>query len=219
MRAVDEEEPAQDTDDSEAYPLQVHVHCLDDSQLVTLQLQAGSYVRFQVGMGAECNVLPLGTYQEATGDMSLSNVCTVQTKVTAYGGGTLPVVGSVKMKVWRGKKKYHIKLTPTRSGHSWDGKNGCSYILGQRLAPQAGHRRCTSVCGDQYRPPLSGTTKSKPPRRLWGRCGTSWGEVLYCTGQRHTSSARPSTPGTCSSAWSSQRHLGWPGTTWYNNTS
>ena len=73
LRAVDEEEPAQDTDDSEAYPLQVHVHCLDDSQLVTLRLQAGSYVRFQVDRGAQCNVLPLGTYQEATGDMSLSN--------------------------------------------------------------------------------------------------------------------------------------------------
>ena len=110
VRAVDEEEPAQDTDDSEAYPIQVHVHCLDDSQLVTLRLQAGSYIRFQVDRGAQCNVLPLGTYKEATGDRSLSEVSTVKTKVTAYGGGTLPVVGSVKLKVWMGKEKVQHKL-------------------------------------------------------------------------------------------------------------
>ena len=108
VRTVDEEETAQETDDSEAYPLQIPIHCLDDSQLVTLRLQSGSYVRFQVDTGAQCNVMPLKTYQEATGDVDLSKVSAIQTQVTAYGGGTLPVVGSVKLKVWREKAKYHL---------------------------------------------------------------------------------------------------------------
>ena len=147
MRAVDEEEPVQDTDDSEAYPIQVHVHCLDDSQLVTLRLQASSYVRFQVDTGAQCNVLPLGTYKEATGDRSLSEVSTVKTKVTAYGGGTLSVVGSVKLKVWRGKKKYNIN---------------CKLIDSNKIRPLLGRKAClrmgvvTYLDNDQLRKPNTG---------------------------------------------------------------
>ena len=62
VHTVDEEETTQDTDDSEVYPIQLPIHCLDDSQLVTLRLQSSSYVRFQVDTGAQCNVLPLRTY-------------------------------------------------------------------------------------------------------------------------------------------------------------
>ena len=71
-------------EDIESFPLPLPIHCLDDSQLVTLQLESGSYVRFQVDTGAQCNVLPLSTYREAMGDVALSNV---KTRVTAYGGG------------------------------------------------------------------------------------------------------------------------------------
>lgn len=38
--------------------------------------------------------------------MNLSKVTPTTTKVTAYGGGTLPFVGTTSLKVWRGKSKY-----------------------------------------------------------------------------------------------------------------
>ena len=80
-----------------------------DSQLVTLWLESGSYVRFQVDTGAQCNGLPLSTYREATVDVALSNVTPIKTRVRAYGGGTLLVVGSVKLKF--GETKQSIAWT------------------------------------------------------------------------------------------------------------
>ena len=38
----------------------------DDSQLVTLKLESGNYVRFQPDTGAQCNVVPLHLYKKAT---------------------------------------------------------------------------------------------------------------------------------------------------------
>ena len=35
---------------------------LDDSQLVTLKLESGKYLRFQPDTGAQCNVIPLHLY-------------------------------------------------------------------------------------------------------------------------------------------------------------
>ena len=49
----------------ETYTLQLPVHCLDDSQFVTLCVKSGSFIRFQVDTGAQCNVLPLATYRDA----------------------------------------------------------------------------------------------------------------------------------------------------------
>jgi len=69
---------------------------------VTLCLESGSYIRFQVDTGAQYNVVPLNTYKKATGDMNLSKVSSTQTQLTAYGRVTLPVVGSVFPRVWRG---------------------------------------------------------------------------------------------------------------------
>ena len=37
---------------------------LDDSQLVTLKLESGNYLRFQPDTGAQCNVVPLHLYNE-----------------------------------------------------------------------------------------------------------------------------------------------------------
>lgn len=147
VRTVDEKETIQDTDDDEVYPLRLPVHGLDDSQLVTLRLQSGCYIRFQVDTGAQCNVLPLRTYQEATGDVSLRKVSPIQTKVTAYGGGTLPVVGSVKLKVWRGKSKHHVY---------------CKLIDSNKIRPLLGRKAClgmgvvTYLDNDQLHKPDTG---------------------------------------------------------------
>ena len=49
---------------------------LDDSQLVTLKLKSGNYLRFQPDTGAQCNVIPLHLYKKATKDVSLKHVKT-----------------------------------------------------------------------------------------------------------------------------------------------
>ena len=37
---------------------------LDDSQLVTLKLDSGNYLRFQPDTGAQCNVIPVNLYRK-----------------------------------------------------------------------------------------------------------------------------------------------------------
>ena len=76
---------------------------LDDSQLVTLKLESGNYLRFQVDTGAQCNVIPLELYKKATKDTKLAHVTPLRSQITAYGGTTLPVVGRVILWVWRGE--------------------------------------------------------------------------------------------------------------------
>ena len=86
----------------EIFPLQGSVHGLDNSQFVTLRLDSGRYIRFQVDTGAKCNVIPLDIYKKATGDASLTKITPSHTQVTAYGGNNLPVVGTVLLRVQRG---------------------------------------------------------------------------------------------------------------------
>ena len=86
----------------EIFPLQGSVHGLDNSQFVTLRLDSGRYIRFQVDTGAQCNVIPLDIYKKAIGDASLTKITPSHTQVTAYGGNNLPVVGTVLLRVQRG---------------------------------------------------------------------------------------------------------------------
>ena len=58
---------------------------LDDSQLVTLRLEFGNYLRFQPDTGAQCNVVPLHLYKKATKDVGLCNVTPVNTAIISYG--------------------------------------------------------------------------------------------------------------------------------------
>ena len=144
-RAVDENE--EEEEDSEAFPLQLPVHCLDDSQLVTLLVESGSYVRFQVDTGAQCNVLPLDTYKKATGDVNLKQVTPTNTRVTAYGGGALPVAGTVVMKVWREGSKYRLN---------------CKLVDSPKIRPLLGRKAClgmkiiTYLDNDAIRRPVTG---------------------------------------------------------------
>ena len=95
VRAVGEAE-----DNTEIY--QVSNTNLDESQLVTLELESGNFMRFQADTGAQCNVVPLALYKKATLDHELTKVTPTATKITAYGGTTLPVVGTVLLRVRRG---------------------------------------------------------------------------------------------------------------------
>ena len=61
IRTVEDED-----DMDEVFPTQVSVLQVDDSQLVTVQLQSGNYIRFQLDTGAQCNVIPVNLYKKAT---------------------------------------------------------------------------------------------------------------------------------------------------------
>lgn len=50
VRVVDKSE--------DVYQTQISEISIDDSQLVTLKLESGKYLRFQVDTGAQCNVVP-----------------------------------------------------------------------------------------------------------------------------------------------------------------
>ncbi len=71
---------------------------MDDSQCVTLQLE-------NVIPGAQCNVVPLDIYTKATRDYKLSQVKSINQRITAYGGSELHVVGRVLLRVQRGDFK------------------------------------------------------------------------------------------------------------------
>ena len=103
---------------------------LDDSQMVTLRLDSGSHIQFQVDTGAQCNVVPLGVYKKATSDTVLAQVCPSRMTITAYGGTTLPVVGTVLLRVWRGK--YHCLLD-------------CKLVDRSDIRPLLGRRACTGM--------------------------------------------------------------------------
>ena len=85
--------------------------------------------------GAQCNVLPVDTYKKATGDKTLSDVTPTSTQVTAYGGATLPVVGSVLLRVWREESKYRLE---------------CKLVDSRKIRPLLGRKACLGMMVIQY---------------------------------------------------------------------
>ena len=73
-----------------------------DSNLVTLKVASGNFIRFEIDTGARCNVLPVHIYKKATGDYRLENVNPVKSSIVSYDGGSIPVLGTVKIQVQRG---------------------------------------------------------------------------------------------------------------------
>ena len=103
---------------------------LDDSQLVTLKLESGNYLHFQVDTGAQCNVVPLSLYKKATKDHLLTNVTPAHQKITAYGGAVIPVYGTTLLRVWRGD--YRCKLD-------------CKLVDRDDIRPILGRRACLGM--------------------------------------------------------------------------
>ena len=89
----------------EVFPVREGATLLDDSQCVTLKLDSGNYIRFQIDSGAQCNVLPLKMYKRATKDVQMNDVTKCQSTILAFGGSRLTVVGEVRVRVWRGDYK------------------------------------------------------------------------------------------------------------------
>ena len=81
----------------EAFPTEeVSAIQLDDSQMVSVRLESGKYLCFQVDTSTQCDVASLSLYKKATTDFNLECV----TKIQSYGGATLPVVGRTSLKVF-----------------------------------------------------------------------------------------------------------------------
>lgn len=103
---------------------------MDDSQLVTLKLKSGNYLRFQPDTGAQCNVIPLHLYKKATKDVSLKHVKTYQTAIVAYGGSRIPVIGQVQIHVSRG---------------DYEGFLDCKLVNSTEIRPLLGRKACIEM--------------------------------------------------------------------------
>ena len=106
-RCKSKEVKATDLEDDEAgemYQIEVAAVKLDDSQLVTLKLESGNFIRFQPDTGAQCNVLPLQVYRKASKDEKLEKVNRTQASLVAYGGSKIKVIGRVSIRVWRNER-------------------------------------------------------------------------------------------------------------------
>jgi len=80
----------------------VSVNRSSDSSLVTLKVPSGNFIRFEIDTGAPCNVLPIHIYKKATGDCDLKRVTPAKSSIVSYDGGNVPVLGTVKLQVWKG---------------------------------------------------------------------------------------------------------------------
>ena len=103
---------------------------LDDSQLVTLQLESGNYLHFQPDIGAQCNVVPLHLYKKATNDFDLLNMAPVSTAVISYGGTSIPILGRVHLRVWCGDFRCLLDCNLVDSKR-WTARESGLYLAGK----------------------------------------------------------------------------------------
>ena len=99
-------------------------HEPDDAQLVTMKLESGNFLCFQVDTGAQCNVVPVDLYRSAAQNPNLKKVTKSSRKIVAYRGSTISVV---EVSYSSAGEKQNIGSSAnwskeTRYGHSSDGK-------------------------------------------------------------------------------------------------
>lgn len=119
---------------------------LHDSQLVTLRLESGNFVRFQPDTVAQCNVLPLHIYKKAS---KLEKVNRSQASLVAYGGSKIKVMGCVSIRVWRNDKSYLLD---------------CHLIFNEEIRPILGFKSCLAMNIIQYK----GNDSLNKPVTAWG---------------------------------------------------
>ena len=59
-------------EEEEVFSTKVAATTLDDMQFVNPELESGKHLRFRVDTGAQCNVLPVSLYKQATKDVPLT---------------------------------------------------------------------------------------------------------------------------------------------------
>ena len=114
----------------EVFPVREGATLLDDSHCVTLKLDSGNYIRFQIDSGAQCNVLPLKMYKRATKDVQMNDVTKCQSTILAFGGSRLTVVGEVHVRVWRGDYKCILI---------------CKLVDSDKIRPILGRKACVGM--------------------------------------------------------------------------
>ena len=119
----------------EVFPVREGATLLDDSQCVTLKLDSGNYIRFQIDSGAQCNVLPLKMYKRATKDVQMNDVTKCQSTILAFGGSRLTVVGEVRVRVWRDDYKCILV---------------CKLVDSDNIRPILGRKACVGMKLIQY---------------------------------------------------------------------
>ena len=108
---------------------------LDDSQLVTLKLESGNYLRFQPDTGAQCNVIPLHLYKKTTKDVDLCNVTPVNMAIISYGGSSIPILRTGHLRVWR--RDFRCLLD-------------CNLVDSKKVRPILGRKVCLGMNIIQY---------------------------------------------------------------------
>ena len=143
VRAVDNP----DSDSEVFYADHISAVDLDDSQLVTLKLESGNYLRFQPDTGAQCNVIPMELYRKATKDYELSRVTPLNTHLMAYAGSKLTVVGQVRIRVWHDDFKCQLDCKLVDN-------NGIRPLLGRKAC--VGMRIIKYIDNDELNKPRTG---------------------------------------------------------------
>ena len=101
-----------------------------DDHFASLQLENGSFLRFQLDTGAQCNVVPVHLYKAATGDSHLEKVTKSDSFLISYGGQQIPVIGCTRLKVKR--RNFTCQLD-------------CKLINALEMRPILGHKACIGM--------------------------------------------------------------------------
>ena len=126
----------EDEEASEMYQTDVAAVTLDDSQLITLKLGSGNFVRFQPDTGAQCNVMPLHIYKKASQDEALEKVTRTEAPLVAYGGSKVEVIRRTSVRVWRNERSFLLD---------------CRLVDNANLRPILGIKSCLAMGIIQYK--------------------------------------------------------------------
>ena len=122
----------------------------DESRFISFLLPSGSWIKFQVDTGAQCNVIPLDVYKLANDDANLGLISHRKSIITAYGGAKIEVIGEVILDVTRNGKFYRIL---------------CKIIDNSSVRPLLGRKACLGMNivkdldNDEIHPPEFGKSK------------------------------------------------------------
>ena len=74
-----------------------------------------------------CNVLPIHIYKKATGYRDLKHISPAKSSIISHDGGNIPVLGTVKIQVWRGSFTCLLlcRLVESRCCRPILGKSAC----------------------------------------------------------------------------------------------
>ena len=123
-----------------------------DSSLLTLKVLSGNFIRFGIDTGARCNVLPIHIYKKANWDFDLKHVTPAKSSIVSYDGGNIPVLGTVKLQVWRGSFTCLLLCRLVGSNHCRPilGKSACEGKGVVEIKDSDAIRRPDTSCGHVF---------------------------------------------------------------------